>query len=160
MMNMNRNIKKVQQGFTLIELMIVVAIIGILAAVAIPQYQDYITRAKLAKVSTFVDPIKTGIAEYVQNNGGNYTNIGSGWASIGFSAAPSATTEVSNVSLNNGTIVVTLSSTAFSKVNNTLIGGTFVTYTPDTSNTAQIGWLTSCSAGPNVAALQKAFNCP
>ena len=62
-------IKKAQQGFTLIELMIVVAIIGILAAVAIPAYQDYIVKAKLSKVQSTLDPIKTALALYYQENG-------------------------------------------------------------------------------------------
>ena len=55
--------KKAQQGFTLIELMIVVAIIGILAAVAIPAYQDYTAKAQAAEAFTLLDGLKTPIAE-------------------------------------------------------------------------------------------------
>ena len=61
--------KKVQQGFTLIELMIVVAIIGILAAIAIPAYQDYTSRAKVSEAASLLDGIKTDVHEYYSNYG-------------------------------------------------------------------------------------------
>lgn len=61
--------KKVQQGFTLIELMIVVAIIGILAAIALPAYSDYTKRAKMSEVLGFVAAAKTAVAESIQANG-------------------------------------------------------------------------------------------
>ncbi len=62
--------RKAQQGFTLIELMIVVAIIGILAAIAIPQYQDYVTRSRWANTFSALGPIKTAIGECAQRNNG------------------------------------------------------------------------------------------
>ena len=55
--------KRVQQGFTLIELMIVVAIIGILAAVALPAYQDYTTRSKMSEVLIMAAPAKLAVSE-------------------------------------------------------------------------------------------------
>jgi type IV pilus assembly protein PilA len=61
--------KKIQQGFTLIELMIVVAIIGILAAIAIPAYQDYTIRAKITEGLNLADAAKTSVAEAFQSGG-------------------------------------------------------------------------------------------
>jgi len=73
--------KKIQQGFTLIELMIVVAIIGILAAVAIPSYQDYTKRAHVSEGMQLAGAVKTGVAEFYGTNGTFPTNNASAGAS-------------------------------------------------------------------------------
>ena len=82
-----------QKGFTLIELMIVVAIIGILAAIAIPAYQDYTARAKMSEVIVQAAPAKLAVAETASSLGGltNVTSINTGYA------FPGATTYVSGV---------------------------------------------------------------
>ena len=61
--------KSVQKGFTLIELMIVIAIIGILAAIAIPAYQDYTIRAQVSEGLSLADGAKTAVAEFYNNTG-------------------------------------------------------------------------------------------
>ena len=77
--------KRLQQGFTLIELMIVVAIIGILAAVALPAYQDYTVRARMAEVITFASTCRTSVSEFYQTEtvAGNYAANGFGCENAG-----------------------------------------------------------------------------
>lgn len=76
--------KSMQKGFTLIELMIVVAIIAILAAIAIPQYQNYVTKSQFSESQTVADGLKTPIVEYANQSGACPTN-----STTGFSTAAS-----------------------------------------------------------------------
>lgn len=76
--------KHIQRGFTLIELMIVVAIVGILAAVALPAYQNYVIRSKLSEVILAMDACKTGVSDYFNATG----NVPADVASAGCSTTP------------------------------------------------------------------------
>ena len=132
-MNANR-----QQGFTLIELMIVIAIIGILAAVAIPAYQDYTARAQVSEGFSLADGQKVSVAD-VWTNSGSFTG-----ASTGSSGFPSAATSVkgkyvASVSVVTGVITVTMK--AAGSVAGT-IGGTAFLLTPTTTS-GSLNW--SCT---------------
>jgi type IV pilus assembly protein PilA len=126
--------KNVQKGFTLIELMIVVAIIAILAAIAIPQYQNYITKSQFSESQTVADGMKTAVAEYF-TQAGQCPTIG-GTNSPGFptSTASYAGKYVASADVAPGTganatcnIVVTFKSTAGS-ISTPLQGGKTVTF--------------------------------
>ena len=101
--------KKFQQGFTLIELMIVVAIIGILAAIAIPAYQDYTVRAKMSEVILAASACRTSITETYQSSRGTAP---AGMADNWGCEATDPTFYVSRVGTNaDGVVTVTVNST-------------------------------------------------
>ncbi|WP_147695180.1 pilin [Vogesella mureinivorans] len=137
--------KRVQQGFTLIELMIVVAIIGILAAIAIPAYQDYTKRAHVSEGLSLAAGAKTAVSEYFStNNAWPTTN-----ASAGLASSTAITgNAVTGVAVNASQITVTYNSKVDS-TNNTLI-------LQGTASGGAIVW--SCSAG-TVDAKYRPSNC-
>ena len=103
--------RSLQKGFTLIELMIVVAIIGILAAVALPAYQDYTVRAKVTEGLSLAGAAKTAVSE----NAANGAPFASGWTS------PAATKNVSDVAIDAATGRITITYTGAVSSGKTLI---------------------------------------
>ena len=144
--------KTMQKGFTLIELMIVVAIIGILAAIAIPAYQDYLTRSKVSEGLTLAEGAKTSVSE----NAANGTPFAQGWT------APGVTNNVAGVVI-GATGAITITYTAAVGGGGTLImtpvdgsaaaGTALVAGTPPA--TGSITWICKAngSANANAAAV-------
>src|ERR1700731_118618 len=133
--------KAVQKGFTLIELMIVVAIIGILAAIAIPAYQDYTIRAQVTEGLNLAGALKTAVAESYANTGTWPANL----AALGQANAPSGK-YVSTVTLPAaGVIQITYSNAAPFQANAN-INGQLLALKPYVNANNDITWI--CGHAP------------
>jgi type IV pilus assembly protein PilA len=136
--------KKVQQGFTLIELMIVVAIIGILAAIAIPAYQDYTIRSQVSEGLSLASGSKVAVAEFFQNEGA----LPADNSTAGVPAAGTIVGNyVSGVAIANGVITVTFNG-ADAHANLTA-GPATLTLTPNTAQAGAMAW--TCAGGTTLS---------
>ena len=127
--------KKMQQGFTLIELMIVVAIIGILAAIALPAYQDYTIRARVSEAMVVGSAAKATIGENIANAGG----VIAAGSCRGVTDSTVATGNVASLTCTDATGVVTLVTTAAA-------GAATLTLTPAVNADNNINWTCAVSA--------------
>jgi len=136
--------KNVQKGFTLIELMIVVAIIAILAAIAIPQYQNYLIRTQVSEGMNLADGAKTAVAEFYSNKG-HFPGANSS-AGLPTNATSISGKYVSSVNVAGGKIVAAFNTND----SNDKIKSKVVTLSP-TDNGGSIAWNCKAAAGTTVA---------
>ena len=139
--------KKVQQGFTLIELMIVVAIIGILAAIAIPAYQDYTIRSKVTEGLNLASAAKSGVSETRISNGTFPSDNQS--AGLGSTIASKYVSGV--VVSAGGLITVTYGNSV-----DAVINGSTIVFTPTMKNNTVVDW--TCKTG-SLTAKYRPANC-
>jgi type IV pilus assembly protein PilA len=128
--------KTVQKGFTLIELMIVVAIIGILAAIAIPAYQDYTIRAQVTEGLNLASDLKAVIGELYADRGSG-AGLDSGAYGIPASTAKSGK-YVSQIAVDEGTITITFGNDANAKLKQS--GQNTLTLQPATNTNGDVVW--------------------
>ena len=134
---------KIQKGFTLIELMIVVAIIGILAAIAIPQYQDYTIRAKMSNAVQAAESVKLAMAESFQSDG-TFPATAAALTAKGTTFAP--TKEVTAMSVTGSATTATLVLTLANLGTGVPAGATITFTTTPTAGASNLKWAASTTA--------------